>query len=49
MKKYIYFGLGYITAFVTIFLASCTYSQLEASGGELGSSPYTPLYVKVVE
>ena len=49
MNKYMYFLAGYLAAFVTIFFISCTYSPLEAGSGELGSSPYTPLYVKVVE
>ena len=49
MKKYMWFLMGYFTALVTILMVSCTYSPLEASGTELGSSPYTPLYVKVVE
>ena len=49
MNKYFYFMLGYFTALVTILMVSCTYSPLEASGTELGSNRYNPLYVVVVE
>ena len=49
MKKYIYFTLGYLTAFATIFLVSCTYAPLEASSSELGSTEWNPIYVKIVE
>ena len=49
MKKYMYFVLGYITAFVTIFVVSCSYTPLEAGATELGSSSWNPMYVKIVD
>jgi len=47
--KYLWFFIGYITALATIFMASCTYSPLEAGASELGSSPYNPIFVKIVD
>ena len=49
MNKYAWFFMGYVTAFATIVLASCTLSPLEASNSEQGSSRYNPLYVVVVQ
>ena len=49
MKKYIYFILGYATALMTIFMASCTIAPLEARMSELGSNEFNPMYVKIVE
>ena len=48
MNKAIYFFIGYMTAIMTIFMASCTIAPLEAGGSEIGSNPYNPLYVKIV-
>jgi hypothetical protein len=48
MNKYIYFIIGYIAAITTIFMASCTFSPLEASGSVCGDY-YNPCYVKIVE
>ena len=47
--RYIYFFLGYMACLITLLLASCTVSPLEASGSEIGSSKYNPMYVKIVE
>ena len=44
-----YFLLGFMTAILTAMVISCTMTPLEAGSTELGSSPYTPLYVKIVE
>ena len=49
MKKYIYFALGYITAIATILVVSCSYTPLEAGGGEIGSTEWNPMYVKIVD
>ena len=49
MKKYMWFFIGYITALATIFMASCTITPLEAGSSELGSNPYNPIYVKIVD
>ena len=49
MKKYIYFAMGYFTALVTIFVVSCSYAPLEAGGGEIGSTEWNPMYVKIVD
>ena len=49
MKKYLWFFIGYITALATIFMASCTYSPLEAGASELGSTEWNPVYVKIVD
>ena len=49
MKKYIYFAMGYFTALVTILVVSCSYTPLEASSSELGSTEWNPMYVKIVE
>ena len=49
MKKYIWFIVGYLTALATIFMASCTYAPLEAGSGELGSTSWNPVYVKIVD
>ena len=46
--KYLYFFLGYTTCLITLLLASCTVSPLEAGGSEIGSNKYNPLYVHVV-
>ena len=45
--KYTWFIIGYITALATIFMASCTYTPLEAGSSEIGSNAYNPLYVHV--
>ena len=47
MKKYMYFALGYLTALVTIFVVSCTYTPLEAGSSDLGSTEWNPIYVKI--
>ena len=47
--KYFYFFLGYVVCAMTLFLVSCTISPLEASGSEIGSNKYNPIYVKIVE
>ena len=49
MKKYIYFAMGYFTALVTIFVVSCSYAPLEASGSERCSNEFNPIYVKIVD
>lgn len=49
MKKYMYFALGYLTALVTIFVVSCTYTPLEAGSSDLGSTEWNPIYVKIVD
>ena len=49
MSMYFYFIIGYITAVLTLFMASCTFSPLEANSTDLGSSPYNPIYVKIVQ
>ena len=49
MNKYIYFFIGYMTAIITIFMASCTYTPLEASNSECGDSQWNPCYVKIVD
>ena len=48
MNKYVWFFIGYTTALMTIFMASCTIAPLEAGGSEIGSR-YNPMYVVVVE
>ena len=47
--KYYWFFIGYMTALVTIFMASCTIAPLEASNSELGSSRYNPMYVICID
>ena len=47
--KYYWFFIGYMTALVTIFMASCTIAPLEASNSECGNSQYDPCYMKIVE
>ena len=49
MNKAMYFFIGYMTAIITIFMASCTISPLEAGSGELGSTEWNPVYVKIVD
>ena len=49
MKKYYWFFLGYITALATLFMASCTYSPLQANWDTPGHSKSFPLYVKVID
>ena len=44
-----YFLLGFMTAILVAMVISCTISPLEAGATELGSSPYSPLYVKIVD
>ena len=44
-----YFLLGFMTAILVAMMISCTISPLEASASEIGSTPYNPLYVKVVD
>lgn len=48
MNKAIYFFIGYMTALLTIFMASCTIAPLEAGSSELGSSEWNPIYVHVI-
>jgi len=48
MKK-LWFFIGYITALATIFMASCSYTPLEAGASELGSTEWNPMYVKIVD
>ena len=49
MKKYTYFALGYITAIMTLLLASCTITPLQADYDTPGYSAAFPLYVKVID
>ena len=49
MKKYFYFGLGYMAAIATIFMASCTISPLQADYNTPGHSEAFPLWVKVID
>jgi hypothetical protein len=49
MNKYIYFIIGYITAIATIFMASCTFSPLEASSSDCGDAEWNPCYVRIVD
>ena len=49
MRKYLYFTLGYLTALASIFMASCTYTPLQADYDTPGHSSAFPLYVKVVD
>ncbi len=49
MKKYMYFALGYITAIMTLLLASCTISPLQADYDTPGYSASYPMFVKIVE
>ena len=41
--------MGYVMALATIFMASCSYTPLEAGSSELGSNRFNPLYVVVVD
>ena len=44
-----YFLLGFMTAMLVAgFIVGCT-ASLEAGSGELGSTSYNPMYVKIVE
>ena len=48
MKKY-YFLLGFMTAMlVATIIIGCS-APLEAGSGELGSTSWNPVYVKIVE
>ena len=47
--KYLWFILGYVTALTTIFMASCTYTPLEASSSECGDVEWNPCFVKIVD
>tara|TARA_Y100000310_G_scaffold323778_1_gene384672 strand:- start:906 stop:1052 length:147 start_codon:yes stop_codon:yes gene_type:complete len=47
--KYLWFFIGYTTALATIFLASCTYTPLEAGSSECGDTQWNPCFVKIVE
>ena len=49
MKKYFYFLLGYIMAFMTMLFISCSYSPLQADYDTPGHSAAFPLYVKHVD
>ena len=49
MKKYFYFLLGYIMAFMTMLFMSCSYSPLQADYNTPGHSAAFPLFVKHVE
>ena len=49
MKKYTYFALGYITAIMTLLLASCTITPLQADYDTPGHSAAFPLYVKHID
>ena len=49
MNKYFYFTLGYITALMTLLLASCTLSPLQADYDTQGHSETFPLYVKAID
>ena len=44
-----YFLLGMVTATLITMVVSCSFTPLEASATELGSSPYNPIYVKIVD
>ena len=46
--RYVYFTIGYLTALVTLLIASCTYTPLEAGGSECGGM-YNPCYVKIID
>ena len=45
--KYIYFSIGYLAALVTILMTLMIYSPLQASGSQIGTNKYNPLYVHV--
>ena len=49
MKKYKWFILGYITALMTLLLASCTLSPLQADYDTPGHSAAFPLYVTIID
>lgn len=49
MNKYVYFFIGYMTAIITIIMASCTISPLQADYNTPGHTPTFPLYVKIIE
>ena len=40
--KYAWFFIGYLTALVTLFVASCTYTPLEASNSGCGEESWNP-------
>mgnify|MGYP003128572156 FL=1 len=43
------FILGYITALLTLLIASCSISPLDANSSNCGESSWNPCYVKIVE
>ena len=47
------FHIGFIVGILTmLFMAiviSCSMTPLEAGSSEIGSNPYNPLYVKIVD
>ena len=43
------FVVGVLTMLFMAIVISCTMTPLEAGSTELGSSPYNPLYVKIVD
>ena len=43
------FVVGILTAFFMAIVISCTMTPLEAGSSEIGSNPYNPLYVKIVD
>ena len=47
--KYTWFIVGYIAALMTLFLASCTITPLQADYNTPGHSETFPLYVKIVD
>tara|TARA_R100001530_G_C4217195_1_gene128978 strand:- start:193 stop:351 length:159 start_codon:yes stop_codon:yes gene_type:complete len=52
MKKdnfHIGFVVGVLTVLFMALVINCTMTPLEAGVSELGSNPYNPLYVKIVD
>lgn len=52
MKKdnfHIGFIVGMLTALFMAVVISCSVTPLEAGSTELGSNPYNPIYVKIVD
>ena len=49
MKNMYWFTVGFCAAILSAIMISCTISPLEASASEPGSTPYNPLYVKIVD
>ena len=44
-----YFLLGFMTAILVAMVVSCSMTPLEAGLVGQGSSPYDPIYVKIVD